>query len=85
MKRILHSGTGSVWRHRDLRLAGPAQALTFLGGEVVVVALVLEAFSLGWGTVGTAAVLACAALPLAAGTVLAGPVVDRVNTSKELG
>jgi MFS family permease len=82
MKRTLQDRRPSVWRHRDLRLAGPSQALTFLAGEIVLVVLILQAFAAGWGTTGTAAVLAVAALPLALGTVLAGPVVDRVSSRR---
>jgi MFS family permease len=80
MKRALQDPRASVWRHRDLRLAGPAQALTFLAGEVVLVTLILQAFAAGWGTLGTAAVLAVAALPLALGAVVAGPLVDRLSS-----
>lgn len=82
MKRILQERGPSVWRHRYLRLAGPAQALTFLAGEVVLVTLILQAFAAGWGTAGTAAVLAVAALPLAVGAVVAGPLVDRVPSRR---
>ncbi len=80
MKRILHDIRASVWRHPDVRIVGAAQALTFLAGEVVVVALLLQAFASGWGTAGTAAVLAVAALPVALGSVLAGPLVDRFSS-----
>ncbi len=77
MKQILRT---SLWRERDLRLTGSAQAVVFLCDELLVVALLLHAFAAGWGSPGTALLLATAALPLAVGSVLAGPLVDRVSS-----
>ncbi|MFC5379214.1 MFS transporter [Aquipuribacter nitratireducens] len=77
MKRLLHD---SPWAIRDVRLAGSAQAVTFLAGEVVVVALLLHAYAAGWGSRGTALLLVTAALPVAVGSVLAGPLVDRFSS-----
>jgi MFS family permease len=80
MKRIFHKLETSVWRHRDLRLVAPARALNFLAAELVLVTLLLLAHDAGWGSAGTAAVLAVSALPLAVGAPLAGLVVDRVDS-----
>lgn len=84
MKHLLRvrSGSTASWRNRDLLRVGVCQSLTFLAGEVVVVALLLQAFAAGWGATGTAAVLVAAALPLSLGTFVAGPLVDRVPSSR---
>ncbi len=84
MKQTLRSrSVGSAsWRNRDLLRVGGAQAVTFLAGEVVVVSMLLQAYSAGWGAPGAAAVLVAAALPLALGTFVAGPLVDRMSSRR---
>ncbi|NLT55990.1 MAG: MFS transporter [Actinomycetales bacterium] len=65
-------------RNRDVRLITAGRALSFLGDQVAVVAVLLHAHASGWGTTGVAAVLVASAVPLAFGAPLAGRLVDRV-------
>jgi MFS family permease len=73
MKQLLHSGT-TVWRYRDLRLAGPARALSVAGDEVALIALLLHVHDIGAGARDVMVLLASAA----AGTIVAAPWAGRL-------
>jgi MFS family permease len=79
MKRLLHSGT-TVWRHRDLRLAGPARALGVAGDEVALIALLLHVHDVGAGARGVMVLLASATVTTVALAPWAGRLVDRVDS-----
>jgi MFS family permease len=66
-----------VWRHRDLRIAGPARALSVLGDEMALVALLLAVHDTGGGARGITLLLASAALPTVLLAPWAGRLADR--------
>ena len=49
MKQLLHNES-SIWRHRDLRIAAGARAVSFLGDEIALIALLLRIHDTGAGT-----------------------------------
>ena len=67
----------SVWRHRDLRIAGPARALSVLGDEMALVALLLAVHDSGGGPRGISLLLASAAIPTVLLAPWAGRLADR--------
>ncbi|MDQ6873630.1 MAG: MFS transporter, partial [Actinomycetota bacterium] len=78
MKRTLQSfrsrWRGSVWRHRDLRIVGPARALSVLGDELALIALLLRVHDTDGGPAGVTLLLMSAAVP----TVLLAPWAGRL-------
>jgi len=72
MLHILHPP--GVWRDRDLRWVAVGRAVSTLGDEVALVALLVHLFVAGAGTTGVAALLIAAALP----TVLLSPWAGRL-------
>src|SRR3954454_16355294 len=83
MKQLLHSQS-SVWRHRDLRIAASARAVSFLGDEVALVALLLRIHDSGGGPRGVAALLLAAAIPTVVLAPWAGRVADRYDSRRVL-
>src|SRR4051794_18843375 len=77
MKRSFQT---SVWRHRDLRIAGGAKALSLLGDEIALVALLLHVHDLGAGARGVTLLLISAAVPTVLLAPWAGRLVDRVDS-----
>jgi MFS family permease/molybdopterin converting factor small subunit len=75
MKELLHD---SIWRHRDLRLLLPAQALSAFGDDMTLIVLTLKVFDAGLGTWSIAGLLLCAALPVVLLGRVAGRLVDSV-------
>ena len=69
------AGHPSVWRYRDLRIAAPARALSVLGDELALVALMLRVHDSGAGAGGITMLLVAAALP----TVLLIPWSGRLS------
>jgi MFS family permease len=67
----------SVWRHRDLRIVGPARALSVLGDEMALVALLLAVHDSGGGPRGISLLLASAAVPTVLLAPWAGRLADR--------
>ncbi|GAA4350000.1 MFS transporter [Angustibacter luteus] len=80
MKRLFQTSTESVWRHRDLRIAAPARALSILGDEIALVALMLHVHDLGAGARGVMLLLISAAVPTVLLAPLAGSLADRVDS-----
>lgn len=70
----------SVLRHRDLRLAVLARAVSFLGDEIALIALVLRLHDDGADPRAIAALLLAAALPLVLLAPAAGALVDRYDS-----
>lgn len=66
-----------MWRHRDLRIVGPARALSVLGDEMALVALLLAVHDTGGGATGISLLLASAALPTVLLAPWAGRLADR--------
>ncbi|HET8616630.1 MAG TPA: MFS transporter [Actinomycetales bacterium] len=77
MKRPLQRFHRSVWRHRDLRVVGPARALSVLGDEMALVALLLAVHDSGGGARGISLLLASAAIPTVLLAPWAGRLADR--------
>jgi MFS family permease len=69
-----------VWRHRDLRVAGPGRALSVLGDEVALVALMLHVHDAGAGPRGVMLLLAAAAVPTVLLAPWAGRIADQVDS-----
>ncbi|KQX62047.1 hypothetical protein ASD06_16120 [Angustibacter sp. Root456] len=69
-----------MWRHRDLRLAGPGRALSVLGDEIALIALMLHVHDSGAGTRGVMLLLGAAALPTVLLAPWAGRLADRVDS-----
>ncbi len=82
MKWIFHKGE-CVWRHRDLRLLGSGRAISALGDELALIALVLYVYDTGAGSRGITLVLASASAPAVVLAPWAGRLVDR-NDSRLL-
>lgn len=77
MKWILQN---SVWRHRDLRIAAPARAVSVLGDEIALVALVLRVHDSGGGARGITLLLLAAALPTVLLAPWSGRLADRLDS-----
>ncbi len=71
-----------MWRHRDLRVVGPARALSVLGDEMALVALLLRVHDTGGGDTGVALLLASAALPTVLLSPWAGRLADRYDSRR---
>ncbi|GAB3589805.1 hypothetical protein GCM10027446_03200 [Angustibacter peucedani] len=69
-----------MWRHRDLRIAGPGRALSVLGDEIALIALLLHVHDLGGGARGITTLLVAAALPTFLLAPWAGRLADRVDS-----
>lgn len=69
-----------LWRIRDLRIAVLARAVSLLGDEVAVVALLLRTQEQGNGAWPVVALLLAGVLPLMLLAPLVGPLVDRVDS-----
>ncbi len=80
MKRLFRKSATSVWRHRDLRIAGPGRALSVLGDEIALIALILHVHDTGAGTRGVMLLLAAAALPTVLLAPWAGRLADRADS-----
>ena len=80
MKRTFQNLRTSVWRHRDLRLAGPGRALSVLGDEIALIALMLHVHDSGAGTRGVMLLLGAAAVPTVLLAPWAGRLADRVDS-----
>ena len=79
-----HSFQTSVWRYRDLRIVAPARALSFLGDEVAVFALLLRMHDSGHGESGVALLLLASAIPTIVAAPWAGRLVDRTDSRRLL-
>jgi len=64
----------SVWRNRDLRIVASARAVSVLGDELALIALLLRVHDTGGGARGVTLLLIAAALP----TVLLAPWAGRL-------
>ena len=90
MKRLFRSSgrtqhasrTPSIWRYRDLRVTASARAVSALGDEVALVALLLRVHDEGHGPMGVTGLLVAAALPTVALAGVAGRVVDRYDSRR---
>jgi MFS family permease len=81
MKQLFQKmSNDSVWRHRDLRIAAPGRALSILGDEIALVALLLHVHDLGAGMRGVMLLLASAAVPTVLLAPWAGRLADRVDS-----
>jgi MFS family permease len=79
MKQLLHGfGTSSIWRHRDVRLMLPAQAVSSFGDDMTLIVLMLRLYDQGLGPWSITALLFCAAFPVVVLAPLAGRLVDSV-------
>jgi MFS family permease len=67
----------SLWRSRDLRLVGGARAVSVLGDEIALVALLMRTHDLGLGPFAITGLLVAFAVPTVAVAGLAGRLVDR--------
>lgn len=79
-----HSFQNSIWRHRDLRIVGPARALSFLGDEVALFALLLRMHDSGYGESGVALLFLASAIPTIVAAPWAGRLVDRMDSRRLL-
>ncbi|HST47766.1 MFS transporter [Jatrophihabitans sp.] len=75
---------GSLWRVRDLRIVVLARAVSLLGDELAVVALLLRTQGQGSGAWPVAALLLAGGLPLVLFAPLVGRLVDRVDSRRLL-
>ena len=73
-----------IWRHRDLRWVAVGRAVSTLGDEVALVALLVHLFVSGAGTAGVSALLIAAALPTVVLAPWAGRLVDRTDSRRLL-
>jgi MFS family permease len=79
MKQPLHGfGTSSIWRHRDVRLMLPAQAVSSFGDDMTLIVLMQRLYDQGFGPWSITALLFCAAFPVVVLAPLAGRLVDSV-------
>lgn len=69
-----------MWRHRDLKVAGTGRALSVLGDEIALVALLLHVHDTGAGTRGVMLLLGAAAVATVVLAPWAGRLVDRVDS-----
>src|SRR4249920_228321 len=81
MKHPFHD---SIWRHRDLRIVAPARALSFLGDEVALFALLLRMHDSGHGESGVALLFLVSAIPTIVAAPWAGRLVDRTDSRRLL-
>lgn len=72
----------SVWRHRDLRIVGPARALSVLGDELALIALLLRVHDTGGGPAGVTLLLMSAAVPTVLLAPWAGRLADRYDSRR---
>ncbi|MDQ6875297.1 MAG: MFS transporter [Actinomycetota bacterium] len=72
----------SVWRHRDLRIVGPARALSVLGDELALIALLLRVHDAGAGPAGITLLLTSAAVPAVLLAPWAGRLADRYDSRR---
>ncbi len=79
-----HSFQNSIWRYRDLRIVGPARALSFLGDEVALFALLLRMHDSGHGESGVALLFLASAIPTIVAAPWAGRLVDRTDSRRLL-
>lgn len=79
MKGLLQTHR-SVWRHRDLRLTGVGRAVSVLGDEIALIALLLHVHDIGAGARGITGLLVAAALPTVLLAPWAGRLADRVDS-----
>ena len=79
-----HSFQNSIWRHRDLRIVAPARALSFLGDEVALFALLLRLHDSGHGESGVALLFLVSAIPTIVAAPWAGRLVDRTDSRRLL-
>jgi MFS family permease len=76
---MLHAlGTGSIWRHRDLRLLIPARAVSSFGDDMALLVLMLRVYSEGRGPWSITLLLLCATVPVVVLAPAAGRLVDAV-------
>jgi MFS family permease len=67
-----------VFRHRDLRLALTARAVSSFGDTLALIVLTLRVYSHGLGPWSVTGLLVCAAIPTAALAPVAGRLVDSI-------
>ena len=72
--------TATVWRHRDLRVVGPARALSVMGDEIALIALLLRVHDTGGGARGVTLLLVSAAVPTVLLAPWAGRLADRADS-----
>ncbi len=72
--------SGSLWRVRDLRIVVLARAVSLLGDELALVALLLRTQGQGSGAWPVVALLLAGGLPLVLFAPLVGRLVDRVDS-----
>ncbi|MDQ1740895.1 MAG: hypothetical protein QOE53_2547, partial [Pseudonocardiales bacterium] len=77
-------GPGSLWRVRDLRIAVLARAISLLGDELALVALLLRTQGRGDGAWPVVALLLAGGLPLVLLAPLVGRLVDRIDSRRLL-
>jgi MFS family permease len=75
---------GFLWRVRDLRIAVLARAISLLGDELALVALVLRTQGEGDGAWPVVALLLAGCLPLVLLAPLVGRLVDRIDSRRLL-
>ncbi|MEO7260025.1 MAG: MFS transporter [Jatrophihabitantaceae bacterium] len=75
---------GSLWRVRDLRIVVIARAISLLGDELALVALLLRTQGEGNGAWPVVALFAGRRPPLVLLAPLVGPLVDRVDSRRLL-
>jgi MFS family permease len=68
--------TGSIWRHRDLRLMLPARAVSAFGDDVALLVLMLRVYQHGLGPWSITGLLLCGAVPVVVLAPVAGRLVD---------
>ncbi len=71
-----------MWRHRDLRIVGPARALSVLGDELALIALLLRVHDTGGGPTGVTLLLVSAAVPTVMLAPWAGRLADRCDSRR---
>ena len=77
-------GAGSLWRVRDLRIAVLARAISLLGDELALVALLLRTQGEGRGAWPVVALMLAGGLPLVLLAPLVGRLVDRTDSRRLL-
>jgi MFS family permease len=73
-----------LWRNRELRVVVLARAVSLLGDEMALIALLLRAQSSGSGAWPVVAILLAGGLPLVLLAPLVGQLVDRVDSRRLL-
>lgn len=77
-------GPGSLWRVRDLRIVVLARAVSLLGDELALIALLLRTQGRGGGAWPVVALLLAGGLPLVLLAPLVGRLVDRLDSRRLL-